>query len=539
MRSRIIYITACLFCLCLVLSADDQPPAQDAGGATDVLVYHVQNTPPDQVAASLRSLFGDNPSLRISAAPNGKTLLMRVESKLKESVLQALEDLDPPSSRLAVQLALVKRVADAEAVDLNSLSGPADDVWNAVRDLERAGRVHVSDRMQTTALSDQQTMIMSGQQLPVATGAVTTVGGTSATYRQQNVGTILTFQGRAAADGTIVCQVAFEKSELVQLPDTPIATGIPSTRTDTATMQSTVSLQSGNATLLSASGSRGSDQQDSYLILSVTVLKPGEMAVANLFERGSRPAPAPPPSSAFGSTRRPTDNGGGRFGPQGPPSGTAGGFRQFGGTGTSSGRFGGASSFGGSRRPTVGLLATISRDEVVKSLELTEAQQTQVAELVEQDQASRAERSQNARDVFERMRAASSDEEREKIRNELSALASSDAAETEQKLTEILSSDSFARLKQLDLQYAGYRALARADVESALSLTAEQRSGIQGAVRGFSRSRFGGGAGERPSPQDLERQMNEAAFAVLTDEQRQTWLEMAGKIVVDNGVPKE
>ena len=199
MRPTILPTAACLFCLCLVLSADDQPAAQDGAAADEVLVYPVRNTPPDQVTASLRSLFGDSPSLRITTAPNGKTLLMRVGPDLKDGVLKALEDLDPPADRLAVQVALVRRVPDAEPVDLDSLSGSAEEVWNAVRDLERAGRVHVSDRMQTTTLSDQQTMIMIGQQRPVATGATLTGRGTmSAASQQQNVGTILTFQGRAA-----------------------------------------------------------------------------------------------------------------------------------------------------------------------------------------------------------------------------------------------------------------------------------------------------------------------------------------------------
>lgn len=51
------------------------------------------------------------------------------------------------------------------------------------------------------------------------------------------------------------------------------------------------------------------------------------------------------------------------------------------------------------------------------------------------------------------------------------------------------------------------------------------------------RSRFGGNAEERPTPQALERQRNEETFAILTDEQRQAWLDLVGEVVADNGTP--
>jgi Bacterial type II and III secretion system protein/Bacterial type II/III secretion system short domain len=581
MRPIVLHTVTCLFCLCAVLPADDQQPAADADASAEVLVYPVRNTPPDQIVNALQSLYGNESGLRISAAPSGKTLLLRVDPELKEDVLSLLENIDPPATRLAVQVALIHRLPDAEPTDVNSLSGPAEAVWNAVRGLEQRGQVSVSDRIQTTSLENQQTMVSFGQQRPVVTGVQVSSGrGTStSTFLQENAGTILTFTGRSTPDGDITLEIQFEKSEIVEVPETPIQEGVPGFGKDTTTIRSTVSLRSGTATLLSAAGSDDKDQQDTCLVLTATVLRPGENAVASMFERAGRPDRG----SAFGvrgrsfefgarggsSTRsanfadslfdRYDQNHDGVLQPEEvPPSLNADSnvelnrdaFRQLvenrrttsrgipfgsrGATGGSSRDGFSSSSRGGFGRPPIrrsGLLGTLLRDDVSQSLGLSEEQRLQAEALASNDRPSTSA-------LFSRMWNASA-EEREQVAAQIAELRRKQEKETERQLAEILSTEEMARLKQLDLQYTGCSALLRDDVAAALNLTHEQKSRFQqlGVVWG-NRARELGFPAAYEQRAELERERNEEYFAVLTDEQRQAWLEMVGEVVVDNGIPK-
>lgn len=589
MRPIVLPTIACLFCLCAALPADDQP-ASDAGtAAAEVLVYPVRNTPPDQIIDALQSLYGNESGVRVTAAPGRKTLLLRVDPKLKDDVLSLLENIDPPANRLAIQVALIHRLPDAEPTDVKSLSGPAEAVWNAVRGLEQRGQVSVSDRIQTTSLENQQTMVSFGQERPVVTGVqLTGRGGTSSMLQRENAGTMLTFTGRSTPDGDITLEIQFEKSEIVEVPETPIQEGVPGSGKDITTIRSTVSLHSGTATLLSAAGSDDEDQQDTYLVLAATVLKPGEESVAAMFDRGGRPDPG----SQFGDQGRPFE-----FGARGgsstrsasdalferydqnhdgvlqpeevPPSlnadsnvelsrdafrqliesrrttsrgipfgsrGGTGGSSRDGFNGSSRGGFGGVSS-SGSRAPRSGPLATLLRDDLSQALGLSEEQRSRAVQLAREYRPN-PDTSQRMQDLVNRMREADEDE-RARFSNKLAALRREQEQEMEERLAEVLSTEQIARLKQLDLQYSGYQGLLRDDVAAALQLTDEQKSRFEELNReAYDRRRELGFRAPTEQRVEIDRWQNEQYFAVLTDEQRQAWLELVGEVVVDNGTPR-
>lgn len=110
-------------------------------------------------------------------------------------------------------------------------------------------------------------------------------------------------------------------------------------------------------------------------------------------------------------------------------------------------------------------------------------------------------------------------------------------AEQEKKIAEILNKDQMTRLKQLQLQRQGVRALSQPEVANALKLSADQKSKIE-AIRQEERSALQGLRGNGQSPEDRRaafekiratRQANEAKLlGVLTDAQKKQFEAMQG-----------
>lgn len=115
-------------------------------------------------------------------------------------------------------------------------------------------------------------------------------------------------------------------------------------------------------------------------------------------------------------------------------------------------------------------------------------------------------------------------------------------AEQEKKIAEVLDAKQMARLKQLELQQLGVRAVDRKDVADTLKLNQEQRAKIAAAIQGerqAMRDAFGGfQGGQRPSPEEIQarmqklqetRQATDAKLnAVLTPAQQNQLKQMQG-----------
>jgi Spy/CpxP family protein refolding chaperone len=117
-------------------------------------------------------------------------------------------------------------------------------------------------------------------------------------------------------------------------------------------------------------------------------------------------------------------------------------------------------------------------------------------------------------------------------------------AEQTKKVSEILDEKQMTRLKQLNVQRAGTRALAQDDVAAQLKLTADQRQKISTIIQGERDSMqsifqgFRGGDGQRPSDaqrEELRKKMTDMRsatdaklLAVLTDAQKNQFKAMQG-----------
>jgi hypothetical protein len=198
---------------------------------------------------------------------------------------------------------------------------------------------------------------------------------------------------------------------------------------------------------------------------------------------------------------------------------------------------GGAGGFGG-----VGFL--IRNEAVQKELKMDKDQADKAAEAVKKVTDKHADDFAKLRDVAQEERRAKT-QELTKTVNE----------ETLKAVGEVLKPEQMARLKQIELQRAGFAAYTRPEVQTALKLSDEQKEkvktiseeankqireamgaggqggrprgqgGAGGAGRGQGRGGFGAG-NEKVTA--IRKETNEKIVAVLTDDQKKSWKELTG-----------
>lgn len=215
--------------------------------------------------------------------------------------------------------------------------------------------------------------------------------------------------------------------------------------------------------------------------------------------------------------------------------GDGGGFRRAGG-------FGGGPGGGGGGFPTAGrrggggggILGEIQNEAVRSEINLTEEQVEKLRAIGE----STTNRDQFG-DIFERMRSAESDEERNAIREEIRVKMEETRSAAEEKMKEVLSEDQYKRLDQIRLHRGGTRSLGREDVQADLGLNDQQKQQLEALneERGEKFRELGFQASEEE--RDKVRQEYEAkALAILTPEQQGKWKEKLGPPPPDADQPR-
>jgi len=313
----------------LALGADQSASeAQDAHGnaASEILVYRVRSTPPQDLAEALLNVF----DLDLAAEPHSEALVIRLDSQIRPKVLAVLEQLDRPARMLLVQTLLLKpRGERSEGLNTESLTGPADKVASAIRELEQQGKLYVAHRMEVTAVENQRAMLQVGETVPLVSG--TTIAGPRErvnSYRDHQIGTVLSVLARASDDGGIAMALQFEKSDVQPTPQ-PVGDAAPGPQgTATLSQHTTVHVRDGHAVLagrLLENSERRT--QEAFLVVSARILdQPGEGIT---FRSVSRSDPDPAPSALDRRTRGRSDAnpfgfGGGRpFPPPRPNEGDA------------------------------------------------------------------------------------------------------------------------------------------------------------------------------------------------------------------------
>lgn len=193
--------------------------------------------------------------------------------------------------------------------------------------------------------------------------------------------------------------------------------------------------------------------------------------------------------------------------PQGGPNGVPG----------AGGRQGGQGGFGGGRRGGGFNIAMMLGNEQVralvqKELSLSDDQVTKLQALAPQPGGGQQDMT---------------DEQRAKQREELQT-----------KINDILNPAQEQRVKEIQLQMRGTRALTSDEVVKELGLSAKQVTDIEAALQ-VQRPQGGGPGGAQPSDEDRQKMMEEfqkareaanaKALAVLTPAQKSKWEKMLGK----------
>lgn len=109
-------------------------------------------------------------------------------------------------------------------------------------------------------------------------------------------------------------------------------------------------------------------------------------------------------------------------------------------------------------------------------------------------------------------------------------------ADVNKGLKDILSADQMKRYQQIELQVRGAEALGDPEVASKLNLTADQKTKLKEIQENAGQQRreiFQQAQGDRQAMgakmQALQKETNEKATALLTDDQKKTWKELNGE----------
>lgn len=204
--------------------------------------------------------------------------------------------------------------------------------------------------------------------------------------------------------------------------------------------------------------------------------------------------------------------------------GGRGGFSFGGGPGGGRGGF-------GSRRGGGGLLGEVQNPSTREEIKLTDEQLQQLQEIGE----SSNNRDQFG-DIFGRMQAAESEEERTAVREELRQKMEEARKQSEEKMKSVLSEDQFKRLDQIRLHREGTRALGREDVQTDLGLNEDQKKQLE-ALQEERSNRFRE-LGFQASDEDREKlrqEFEEKTMSVLSEQQRSQWQQKLGPPPADAG----
>lgn len=310
-------LVACFVVGAVVAGEKQKVSQQKAEGTSSVkrqtIVYSARSTPVRELASTLAEFF-EGSGVRAVADPVSNLLIIQTDAGSGDEVLGLLKKLDRPLRSIVVQAHLLKAHGKKlDELDTNAFTGPSDEVLKRIQDLERNGRLYVANRMELTAVENQQVMFQIGQRVPVLTGMMSSRLGTPAkSYRSENVGTLLSVQARCSEDGGITMEVNFEKSEVVDVEQKSDDKFVP-TDTSTMTEQTTLQILDGHSVLVGSQSRRSHDQtEEVYLVVGAKIIDAREAAGRPVSFRSfsqrspvrtARSLPSSPPSRATSGFR--------------------------------------------------------------------------------------------------------------------------------------------------------------------------------------------------------------------------------------------
>ncbi len=179
-----------------------------------------------------------------------------------ERIRSVIQELDQPVTQIHVKATIVELALSA---DTQSAAGrPADDAVRGDLDevldqLKKRGEVSVIAQSEIRTADNQAAFLQMGCRVPRVTGTRTSPQGHSNQLELENMGSILGITGRVTDDNSVTLEIDLERSHLgseeegTLLSSSNDGQDVRSPQVKTLTMQTTVSLRSGQAVLVGRS----------------------------------------------------------------------------------------------------------------------------------------------------------------------------------------------------------------------------------------------------------------------------------------------
>lgn len=207
--------------------------------------------------------------------------------------MQAEDGEKSETHSVRVQVLLVESNGKLDHDDRLRLSGPIEEVMDAVSDLTAQGKATIANHAELTVLEGQQTMLQVGETVAIRTGTVRTgtvrtgSGRESNVYQDVSIGTLINLTTEVV-DNQVLIELDFSKSSVAPSGDDDQSERPQGT--SQLTHQTTLRIKNGTAQMIGRIMSRESDDRSPavQLIVSADILESSEMGQITKFRTNPR-----------------------------------------------------------------------------------------------------------------------------------------------------------------------------------------------------------------------------------------------------------
>jgi type II secretory pathway component GspD/PulD (secretin) len=250
---------------------DERPkPGQGKTAADDSsasknkrIVYLVRYGAAKDLAAALGKHFKGDAEVQAVTETGGNYLLISATPAVFDDVVKTLEQLDRAPKTVSVEVwvaeIIAKKSEDGKSieagkdVDEKDLTGTVDEVRKKLDDLAKIGLISGLKHIQLSALENQSSSAVTGENKPYVVGSNVIAGRVSNTISYRNVGVQVRATPRIMADKSILLELKVEDARMNR-PDEGIGLGVNdkgeavnATEFTTSTLESKLTLAPGKA----------------------------------------------------------------------------------------------------------------------------------------------------------------------------------------------------------------------------------------------------------------------------------------------------
>jgi type II secretory pathway component GspD/PulD (secretin) len=227
-----------VFALLLMGIGLGNAPAEDEtpGAKNKRIAYLVRYGSAKDLAGALGKHFKGDAEVQAVTETGSNYLLISAAPAVFDEVVKTLEQLDRAPRTITVEVWVAevigkkgedgKPVEGEKAIDEKEFTGTIDEVQKKVDDLAKNGRIGGLKHVKVSALENQQSSALNGENRPFLVGrTVRPMGGVSNQIQYRSVGVQVHVTPRIAADKSLLLELKIEDARL-NLPEDGIAIGV-------------------------------------------------------------------------------------------------------------------------------------------------------------------------------------------------------------------------------------------------------------------------------------------------------------------------